>query len=99
MLICKKKGYYNKFFGLIVFLALSEYFGQSSETFDRELFIHRKAPYTVCAFSTNGGLDNFITEQILFSLCQKPILQLDDSCTYGTIAFLCMKSSLPLTSQ
>ena len=39
-------------------------------------------------------LDNFINVQILFSLYQKPILQLVDNCTYGTIAFQCIKSSL-----
>ena len=44
--------------------------------------------------SANCGLDNFITVQILFSFNYKPILQLVDNCTYGTIAFPCIKSSL-----
>ena len=44
--------------------------------------------------STNCRLDNFITVKNIFSLHQKPILELVDSCTYGTIAFPYIKSSL-----
>ena len=44
--------------------------------------------------STNCGLDKLLTVQILFSLSYKPFLQLVDSRTYGTIAFLFIKSSL-----
>ena len=39
--------------------------------------------------STKCGLDEFITVQILLILYQKPILQLVDNCTFGTIAFPC----------
>ena len=42
--------------------------------------------------STNCELDNFITLQFL--LYQKPILQLADNCTYGTMAFSGIKSSM-----
>ena len=45
--------------------------------------------------STNCGLDNFITvKKISFYLHQKFILQLVNNCTYSTIAFSCIKSSL-----
>ena len=60
----------------------------------KELFIHRKAMVKYVRLSTNSGFENFITVQILFSLHKKPILQLVDNCTYGTIAFPCIKSYL-----
>ena len=60
----------------------------------RELFIHGKAMVPYVKLSTNYGLDNSITVQFFFSLYLKPILQLVDNCTYGTIAFPCIKSSL-----
>ena len=68
-----------------------------STTITREFFIHGKAMVPYVQLSTNCGLDNFITMQILFSLYQEPILQLVDNCTYGTIAFPCIKSSLTIT--
>ena len=60
----------------------------------RELFMHGKAMVPYVQLSINCGLDNFTTVQNLFSLYQKPILQLVDNCTYGTIAFPCIKSFL-----
>ena len=41
--------------------------------------------------STNCGLDNYITVQILFLLYHKPILQSVDKNTYGTIDYRCIK--------
>ena len=64
----------------------------------RELFIHGKATVPYVQLSTNCGLDNFITVLVLFSF-KKPILQLVDNATYGTIAFPCVKSSLVRASN
>ena len=64
------------------------------DSYTRELFIHGKAMVPYVQLSTNCGLNNFITVQILLSLYQKPILQLVDNYTYGTLSFPCIKSTL-----
>ena len=64
----------------------------------RELFTPEKAMVPCVHLSTNCGLDNLITVQILFLLYYKPILQLVDDCTYGTIAFPCMYRQSPVKS-
>ena len=46
--------------------------------------------------STNYGPNNFITIKNIFSLHQKPIPQMVDSCTYNIIFFPRIKSSLAL---
>ena len=52
---------------------------------DRKLFLDKYEN------GTNSGLDSFITTK---TILHAPILQLVDNCTYGTIAFLYIKSSL-----
>ena len=59
-----------------------------------KLFIPAKVMVPYVQLSTNCGLDNFITVQILFSLYQKAYSSVGWQLTYGTIAFLCIKSSL-----
>ena len=62
--------------------------------FDQGILHTREGHGTVCELSTNCGLDHFTKTQILLFIYQKPILQLVDNYTYGTIAFPCIKSSL-----
>ena len=45
-------------------------------------------------YPVKNTYNNFITVKAIISFHQKPILQLVDSCTYGTIAFPCIKISL-----
>ena len=81
-------------FGSFFWRVVAPFLENQSPLF-REHFIHRKAIVPYVQLSTNCGLDNSFTAQILLSFYRKPILQLVDNCTYGTIAFLCIKSSLP----
>ena len=70
------------------------------EGFAKPLSLHQGTLYEQEGYGpyvqllNNFGVDSFITVQILFSLYQKPILQLVDNCTYVTIAYPFTKSSL-----